>query len=226
MCFSPEASFVASGVLAAGSVAIARVPKPRAAVPLSMFPAVFAVHQLIEGILWLSMEGRLPETYRAAGVTAYALIAFVLWPMVVPLSALLLERERHRRAVMLGCQAVGLGVGLTLLGAILRDPVQVSLDACHLAYWVNAPAFLTAPYLVAVCIPFLAASRRGLVLFGLALAVACLVAGLAVTAVTFPSVWCFFAAVLSAGLYLYFRAEARAHVLLLNPGRRSWAPGG
>jgi hypothetical protein len=26
---------------------------------------------------------------------------------------------------------------------------------------------------------------------------------------TFPSVWCFFAAILSAGLYLHFRAEAR-----------------
>jgi hypothetical protein len=219
MCFSPEASFIASGFLATTSVAIARVPKPKAAVPLSLFPAVFAAHQAIEGTLWLMNDGVLPATYQAAAVTAYSAIAFVLWPVAVPLSALLLEGERNRRGAMLGCQAVGLGVGLALLLALLREPVQVSAYSCHLAYYINAPGRLTLPYLVAVCMPFLLSSQRGLALFGAGLAATCGAAGLAFSAVTFPSVWCFFAAVLSAGLYLYFRAAAHTPARAPAPWR-------
>jgi hypothetical protein len=210
MCFSAEASFAASGLLAASSVAIWQIPKDRASIPLSLFPAIFASHQFIEGILWLNQDGVLPETYQSVAVHAYALIAFVLWPILVPLAAYLLEAERRRRILILICQAIGLGVGLSLLLSFVRTPVQVSATCCSLAYRVDAPELLTAPYLIAVSIPFLASSRKSLVLFGLGIAVSSAVAAVTTSAITFPSVWCFFAAILSAGLYFHFRTEARA----------------
>lgn len=209
MCFSAEASFAASGVLAASSIAIARIPKEKASIPLSLFPAVFATHQFIEGMIWLNHDGILPDTYRSGVVYAYALIAFVLWPIFVPFSAFLMERERRRRIIVLICQAIGIWVGLTLLLSVLRDPVEVSVDCCSLSYQVDAPDMLIAPYLVAVAIPFLASSRRGLVLFGVAITASCAAAILSASATSFPSVWCFFAALLSAGLYLFFRTAAR-----------------
>ena len=61
---------------------------------------------------------------------------------------------------------------------------------------------------MAVCLPFLASSRRGLELFGMAVLFACATALYLATRPAFPSVWCFFAAFLSAGLYVVFRAEA------------------
>ncbi|MGD8794429.1 MAG: hypothetical protein PVF47_17900 [Anaerolineae bacterium] len=209
MCFSAEASFTASGLLAASSVAIWRTPKDRASIPLSLFPAIFAGHQFIEGILWLNQDGVLPDTYQPVAVHAYALIAFVLWPIFVPLAAYLLETDRRRRILVLICQAIGLGVGLSLLLSFVRTPVQVSADCCSLTYQVNAPELLTAPYLIAVSIPFLASSRRSLVLFGLGIVVSSAVAAVSASAAAFPSVWCFFAAILSAGLYLHFRTEAQ-----------------
>jgi hypothetical protein len=212
MCFSAEASFAASGVLAASSIAISRIPKERASIPLSLFPAVFATHQFIEGIVWLNHDGVLPDAFKSGAVYAYVLIAFVLWPVFVPFSAYLIETERKRRAIMLICQAIGLGVGLTLLLSFVRDSVQVSADCCSLSYQVNAPELLIAPYLVAVAIPFLASSRKGLMLFGVAITVSCAAAAVAASATTFPSVWCFFAAILSAGLYLYFRTAASGAV--------------
>ena len=208
MCFSAEASFAASGVLAASSVAIWRIPKVRASIPLSLFPPIFATHQFIEGILWLNHDGVLPDTFKSVAVYAYALIAFVLWPIFVPIAAYLVEAGRRRRIILLICQAIGLSVGLTLLFNIIRDPVQVSADCCSLSYGVNAPDLLIVPYLVAVSIPFLASSRRSLVLFGVGVTVSCAVAAASASAATFPSVWCFFAAILSAGLYLHFRAAA------------------
>jgi hypothetical protein len=209
MCFSAEASFAASGVLAATSVAIVRLPRDRHSHPLSLFPAIFAAHQFIEGVLWLNQDGVLPDTYKAIGVPAYVLIAYVLWPILVPFAAYMTEPERGRRLIILACQVVGLGVGLSLLVALLQGPVDVSATCCSLIYHVSAPDSLLAPYLVAVSIPFLASSRRSLVLFGAGITVSCAVAAFAASAATFPSVWCFFAAILSAGLYLHFRSVAR-----------------
>lgn len=221
MCFSAEASFAASGALAASSIAIAQTPKEKASIPLSLFPAVFATHQFIEGIVWLNHDGVLPDAFRSGAVYAYALVAFVLWPILVPFSAYLLETERRRRIIILICQAIGLWIGVTLLVSFVRDPVQVSVDCCSLSYQVNAPDLLIAPYLVAVSIPFLASSRKGLVLFGVAITVSCAAAAIAASATTFPSVWCFFAAILSGGLYVYFRATARATAEQLRMGATS-----
>jgi hypothetical protein len=209
MCFSAEASFAASGVLAASSVVVWQIPKEKESVPLSLFPTIFAAHQFIEGILWLQHDGVLPDAYQPVAVQAYALIAYVLWPIFVPFAAYMMEVQRHRRIIILLCQLVGLGVGLTLLVGFARTPVTVMVNCCSLSYQVDAPDLLILPYLVAVSIPFLASSRRGLVLFGGGVAASCTVAAIAASASTFPSVWCFFAAILSAGLVLYFRTEAR-----------------
>ncbi len=210
MCFSAEASFAASGLLAASGIAISRLPKEKNNIPLAMFPAVFATHQFIEGILWLNQDGVLPGIYKQAAVYAYALIAFVLWPILVPFAAYLVETGRRRRTIILLCLAIGLGVGLALLLSFFRHPPTVTTDCCSLVYYVNAPEWLLAPYLLAVTVPFLACSRRSLVLFGLAIAVSSAVALVTASAPAFPSVWCFFAAVLSTGLYVHFRIEARS----------------
>jgi hypothetical protein len=221
MCFSAEASFAASSVLAASSVAISRIPKEKASIPLSLFPAIFATHQFIEGILWLNHDGVLPDVWKSGAVYAYALIAYVLWPVFVPFSAYMIETERRRRIIMLACQAIGLGVGLTVLLGFLREPPQVSAHCCSLSYQVDAPEWLLAPYLVAVSLPFLASSRRSLVLFGVAVSVSCVAAGFAASAATFPSVWCYFAALLSAGLYLHFRTAAQTMVRRLDASAAS-----
>ena len=209
MCFSAEASFAASGVLAATSVAVVRLPIDRHSRPLSLFPAIFAAHQFIEGVLWLNQDGVLPDTFKAVAVPAYALIAYVLWPVLVPFAAYMTEPEHRRRLIILVCQVIGLGVGLSLALGLLQGPVDVSATCCSLVYHVNAPDLLLAPYLVAVSIPFLASSRRSLMLFGVGITVSCAVAAFTASAATFPSVWCFFAAILSAGLYLHFRMAAR-----------------
>jgi hypothetical protein len=223
MCFSAEASFAASGVLAASSVAIARIPKERESIPLSLFPAVFAAHQLIEGLLWLDHDGLVLDAYQSGAVYAYVLIAYVLWPVFVPLAAYLVEAERRRRLLMLACQAIGLGVGLTVLLGFLHEPPRVSVNCCSLSYQVNAPDLLIVPYVVAVCLPFLVSAHKSLVLFGAGIAISCAVTAVAAATATFPSVWCYFAAILSAGLYLHFRTEGRTAAHSLNTSPRSGA---
>jgi hypothetical protein len=182
---------------------------------------MFATHQFVEGVPWLNHDGVLPDAYKSGAVYVYALIAFALWPMLVPSSAYWIEAERRRRLIILGCQAIGVGVGLTYRLSIVRGPLEVWADCCGLAYHVNAPDLLGAPYIVAVSVPFLVSSRRSLVLFGIGVAVSCAVAALAASVQTFPSVWCFFAALLSGGLYLHFRGAARIVTGSLSTGDTS-----
>jgi hypothetical protein len=212
MCFSAEASFVASGTLAATSVAIARIPKERSEIPLSLFPAVFAVHQAIEGVLWLNHDGIVPDTYKPAAVFAYFLIAFVLWPVYVPIAAYMIERVRLRRWTILGCQLAGLWLGAALVASAVRYGVDAYVSGRSIAYSVQAPELFTPPYLVAVSIPFLVSSRRRLVFFGIALLASCAFAAVTASMATFPSVWCFWAAILSAALYLHFKTAHKGAV--------------
>lgn len=209
MCYSAEASFIASGALAGCSVAIRRLPKDKSSVPLALVPAIFAVHQFVEGMIWLSQDEILTEETIKPAVLVYVLIAYVLWPAYVPLSALLLEPGRRRRAVILVCQGVGLFAATAFLVSIVSYPVGTTVDCCHIAYQVQAPPWLFAPYLLAVSVPFLVTSQRSLVLFGAGITLSCAAAAYLASAQGFPSVWCFFAALLSSGLYLHFRHAAQ-----------------
>ena len=140
------------------------------------------------------------------GTLIGALIAYVLWPIFIPLAGYRIETDKKRRRVILICQAIGLGAGITYLVSIIRNPVDVSVNACSLSYHIDAPSHLFAPYLIAVSVPFLVSTRRGLVSFGLAMLIACGTAFYFASRPSFPSVWCFFAAALSFSLYFFFRA--------------------
>ncbi|MCJ7605480.1 MAG: hypothetical protein MUO19_05535 [Dehalococcoidales bacterium] len=208
MCFSATASFVASGALVASSVAIVRIPKPKSAIPLSMFPAIFAILQFVEGLLWLNHRGFLADNYKSVAVYAFLLIAFVLWPIFIPFSAYVLESGRIRRAIILLCQFAGICVGLTNLVIMINGPVNASVVGHSFAYQINMPDILFVPYLISVIIPFLVSSNKRLAILGVALAALYVTAWFSASIATFPSVWCFYAAILSLFLYFFFRYPA------------------
>lgn len=211
MCFSAPASLAASGALAIGGIATLRLQKRKADIPLSLFPIIFALHQLTEGILWLSLTGVISDTYRAGAIYAYAFIAFVLWPIFVPFSMYMIETGRMRRKIILFCQLVGLYVGIAFLIGIIKGPVEATMMSHSISYWISqAPPMALTPYLIAVSVPFLVASNKRLAILGFALLVACGTAAYMSCSNTFPSLWCFYAAILSLIVYLYFRYEAKS----------------
>jgi hypothetical protein len=59
MCFSAAANFVGSGALGAvGVMTLTRV-KHRRELLFASLPALFAIHQFIEGFVWLGLDGML-----------------------------------------------------------------------------------------------------------------------------------------------------------------------
>jgi len=159
-------------------------------------------------MLWLNHRGVLADNYRSVAIYAFLLIAFVLWPIFVPFSAYVLESGRARKVIILLCQFIGMYVGLTALVNIIRGPVDASVVGHSFAYAINTPDIFFTPYLISVSIPFLVSSNKRLALFGIALAASCVAVMFIASSSAFPSAWCFYAAILSLFLYLFFRYSA------------------
>ncbi|HEY0843746.1 MAG TPA: DUF6629 family protein, partial [Noviherbaspirillum sp.] len=122
MCFSATASFIAGASLSAVGVATVKQAHRRREVPFALIPLLFGIQQIIEGLLWLSFQFDAPAL-NLATTYVFSVFSHTLWPIFVPLSVGLLESVPWRRRVILGFQAVGIGIGLYLLYYIVNYPV-------------------------------------------------------------------------------------------------------
>ena len=93
MCFSAAANFVGSGVLGTiGLVTLTKVKHKRELL-FAALPTLFAVHQLIEGFVWLGRGGVLSPAVTHNMGAAFVLYAQGLLPFVIPLGVLLFEPD-------------------------------------------------------------------------------------------------------------------------------------
>jgi hypothetical protein len=80
MCFSATANFGGSGVLGAVGVVTFTKVKHRRELPFAALPTLFAVHQFIEGFVWLGLDGILsPEVAHDMGVNKPMCIVAMYW---------------------------------------------------------------------------------------------------------------------------------------------------
>ena len=125
MCFSAAANFVGSGALGAiGVVTLTRV-KHRRELLFASLPTLFAIHQFIEGFVWLGLDGVLSPTVTHNMAAAFMLYAQGLLPFLLPLSVLLFEPDQKSRRRMLPFLAIGTGTALYILWALIAYPLQV-----------------------------------------------------------------------------------------------------
>ena len=209
MCFSATASFVAAaGLLAAGVVGVRRATRP-AELPLALIPALFGLQQLLEGGVWLTLTHDAP-LLNGCLTNTYSAFSQVLWPVYVPLAVLLIEAVPWRRTVLAAFTAAGVAVGVFLGLAMIRNPVLSELRGGHIVYVFPHAHVLTATslYLLGVCFAPLFSSHRMVRVFGAA-ATLSLVGAYALYSTWFISVWCFFAAILSAIVLLHFAPRAQ-----------------
>ena len=206
MCFSATASFVAGGVLSAAGVVTLIRAKTNEELPLASIPILFGVQQLLEGTVWLSFD---TPALNEVATYAYSIFSHVLWPTFVPLSVLLIEKNPVRKNILRLAGGVGFGVSVYLLYFIISEPVvahvvnhSIAYHSPHLYPWTTIVL-----YLAATCGSPLVSSHKILNLFGAVLLISFAVAGWFYTE-TFFSVWCFFAAILSAIIYWYVRSQS------------------
>jgi len=202
MCFSATASFIAGGALSATGLLTLSKAKERKELPLASIPLLFGIQQLIDGIVWISFG---VPALNTAAIYAYALFAFVLWPIFIPLSLIAIETKKVRRELLEALSLVGLFVGVFFLYFILFGTVAAHIANQCVVYEAPHPYRfeILAFFLIAICGSFFASSKKILNLFGGALFVSFVVSGWFYLN-SFSSVWCFFAAILSVIIYWYF----------------------
>jgi len=205
MCFSAEASVTAGVVLTAAGAVSVGLAGNRRELPVAAIPLVFGAHQLIEGVVWHQLNDAGGGPVRTAAVVVWLFIAWTLWPAYVPWAASCVEPDRGRRRLMQAAAVLGAALGAVLLVASVVDGSEATAAHGHIDYSFPLPGgeVFAAVYVAVTCGSLLVSSRRFLRLFGVALAVAMAVT-LLLDAWAFSSLWCYLAAVLSAGIVVHY----------------------
>jgi hypothetical protein len=205
MCISAAVNFTGSGILATvGVVTLTRV-KHRRELLFASLPILFAIHQFIEGFVWLGLDGLLSPTITHNMGAAFMLYAQGLLPFLLPLSVLLFEADAKSRRRMQPFLIIGSLTTLYILWALTAYPTQIFVRG-HSIVYVNPATnniLVAVVYVVATCGSLLFSKVRDMVIFGIANLVI-LLAVMAVKRYAFTSLWCAYAAAASVIILAYF----------------------
>jgi uncharacterized protein DUF6629 len=205
MCFSAAVNFAGSGVLAGvGVVTLTRV-KHRRELLFASLPILFAIHQFIEGFVWLGLDGILSPKITHNMGAAFMLYAQGLLPFLLPLSVLLFEADAKSRGRMRPFLVIGALTTLYILWALVAYPTQIFVRGNSIVYINPATNNITVAifYIIATCGSLLFSKVKDMVIFGVA-NMAILLTVMAVKRYAFTSLWCAYAAVASVIILAYF----------------------
>jgi uncharacterized protein DUF6629 len=215
MCFSATANFVGSTALGAvGVVTLTRV-KHRRELLFAALPVLFAIHQFIEGFVWLGLDGILSPMVTHDMGAAFMLYAQGLLPFLLPLSVLLFEPDGKSRKRMVPFLAIGTGTTLYILWALTAYPLQLYVKGNSIVY-INQATNNTAVavlYIIATCGSLFFSKVRAMVIFGAA-NLAILLVVMAFKRYAFTSLWCAYAAIASVIILGYFWKSHKIRPLL------------
>lgn len=205
MCFSATVSFSAGALLLGIGTLTLKSARRLRELPFAAIPLLFAIQQLSEGVIWLTFSYEAP-LLNAVMTHVYSFFSHVLWPAYVPIAVLLIEPPGWRRRALLAFVAAGIAVGAYLLYVLVAFPIVSRPTGQHIEY--VSPHFFAAVsmtlYLMSTTVSLLLSTHRTVKAFGVLALLSFAVAYWFYTT-WFISVWCFFAALLSAVVYLHFK---------------------
>lgn len=164
-------------------------------------PIVFGVQQISEGFVWLALQSSGHDMVLKLAVYTFLTMALVVWPTMIPLSVLLMERSKKRRRGLYVFLTVGIAVSLCYGMALLFLKVTARISSYHILYIIEFPHQLARIvalifYLIATIPPLFISSVRRMKLFGIVM-----VLSYSLTLIFYReyliSIWCFLAALAS-----------------------------
>ena len=205
MCFSAAANFVGSTVLATAGVLTLSKVKHRRELLFAALPLLFAIHQFIEGFVWLGLDGILSPAVAHDMGAAFMLYAQGLLPFLLPLSVLLFEHDRKSQRRMVPFLVLGGATTLYILWALAAFPLQLYVKENSIVYINQATnnTLVALLYIVATCGSLFFSKIKMMVIFGAANLFILLVV-MAVKRYAFTSLWCAYAAIASVIILAYF----------------------
>ena len=207
MCFSATACFAAGAILVpTGLYTLRKAYKyDKRYLALAAFPLVFGLQQIIEGGLWLAHDQRVDLSVDLMAI-GYLFFAYFLRPFFVPLAALLVEKNTKRRTIFIIFSLIGFLFGASLYVPLLINPewLSVTMAKSSILYQpvliydgIVSRTAVRVFYAIIVAVPLLFSTVTSLRFFGILIFVSVAISAV-FFAYAFVSIWCFFAAILSA----------------------------
>ncbi|NOU46911.1 MAG: hypothetical protein HOO86_07610 [Bacteroidales bacterium] len=208
MCFSTEASFVGGAIISVIGVAtVKKIHKPSQLVFASI-PLFFGLQQITEGFLWLSLPNPEYIHFQKFATYLFLIMAEVLWPLMIPVSVLLMEKNTKRKIVLWMLLGIGITLSMYYAACLLFYTVRPEITGYHILYNTDFPKplviFSFTFYLIATITPLFVSSIKRTHLLGVLMFFSCLITAIFFTQYL-TSVWCFFAALISGVIYWILR---------------------
>ena len=219
MCFSAEASFTASVILSAVGVASTReVSKPKQRL-FAAIPLLFGLQQFAEGVVWVTLRSGGYDRFQNVATYIFLVAALVIWPVIVPLSMWLMEDVKKRKKILAWLTVAGGVLSVYYVYCLIYFNVTPRINGFHIQYLDAFPRRLVdiawLLYIASTVAPLFVSSVRRMWVFGVLISISCLV-----TIIFFShyltSVWCFFAALISATIF-WILSESRRRADELAP---------
>lgn len=203
MCFSASASFIVGGGLTAVGVASLKTASKKEKL-IALIPFLFGIQQIIEGFVWLGLMAS--QTTKIPSY-AFLVFAFLLWPTYIPLTIFLLDKKS--RGITRWFLALGVALTLFYSFVLLTQPLNTLMVHRSIKYLVTIPfgQIHILFYLLVTCGALILSSKSAFRIFGVITFLSSLIAAFFFST-TSTSVWCFFAAVLSALIYFYLHSQS------------------
>jgi hypothetical protein len=202
---------VGSGVLGTIGVVTLTKVKHRREILFAALPLLFAIHQFIEGFVWLGLDGILSPAVAHDMGAAFMLYAQGLLPFLLPLSVLLFEPDARSRKRMRPFLVLGGATTLYILWALTAYPLQLFVKGNSIVYINQATNNIAVAvfYVIATCGSLFFSKMKMMVIFGAA-NLAIILVVMEVKRYAFTSIWCAYAAVASVIILVYFWTSSEA----------------
>lgn len=220
MCFSASASFGAGIIL--GVIGVTTVKKADS-FPRRLFaaiPLIFSIQQFSEGMLWLSLTNFSYAAWQEISTNIFLVFAYAVWPIWIPLSIMLLEKDKKRRKRLQALLITGIFISVYIVYCLLLYPVHVVVLNHHIQYIFAYPHVLLnltwlsdAFYFIATILAPFISSIKKMWLFGIIISASYLVSRIFFKDAVI-SVWCYFAAALSIVILLILVSHNKSESLI------------
>ncbi|MGE0823729.1 MAG: DUF6629 family protein [Candidatus Binatia bacterium] len=201
MCISAEASFAVGVGVGLTGVATLQCAGAKSLPWLAAVPALFAVQQCAEGVVWLYLNGEFHRTpVSLTAQYAYLTFALIWWPSYMPLAIALAEPVPWRRRWAFAATLGGVCVSAFDVHYLLTTDLLPTVVGHSIQYGHGA---LTArmTYGIVSLLPMFVSSLPKLWILG-ALSFSTFVVADLFFPLTFISVWCLLAAISAIGLWV------------------------
>ena len=140
MCFSATASFGASAGLFGIGLLSLKNSDSKAQKILAAIPLMLSVQQIFEGILWLSISNPAYSDWVKTSTYGFLIFAQVIWPIFIPLTLTLLEKEAIRKKILMIFLALGVLQAIFMGYGLIVFPAESSISGSHIRYDMAFPA--------------------------------------------------------------------------------------